>query len=266
MALSPGAKCAKGFLFIFNLLFWLSGLVLLIFGIWILVDPHQGYLLEVVHISEGDPLLKVAAYLFVAVGCFSIIVGFLGCCGAIRESPCMLYAYICFLLILLLVEVTAAILAIVYRSQVEKGIKNTLNSYIKEDYDREKLITSAIDRLQFEQSCCGVDGAQDWETSHWKTNNRNSGDAVPDSCCVQNDRASVSELNPLNRGFCNNAPAAELATWRHVEGCYNKLTAWFDKHALIFIALAIAVAVLQLFGICLACVIVCNMRRNYQYV
>lgn len=63
--------------------FQLSGLVLLIFGVWILVDPHQGYLYDVVHISKGDPLLKVAAYLCVAVGCFSVIVGFLGCCGAV---------------------------------------------------------------------------------------------------------------------------------------------------------------------------------------
>lgn len=55
-----------------------------------LIDPRRSYLLDMVSYVDEQPLLKLAAYLFVGVGALSVIVGFCGCCGAIQESPCML--------------------------------------------------------------------------------------------------------------------------------------------------------------------------------
>lgn len=35
-------------------------------------------------------LVVVGVYILIAAGALMMVVGFLGCCGAIKESPCML--------------------------------------------------------------------------------------------------------------------------------------------------------------------------------
>ena len=80
-----GEKGAKGFLMVFNLIFWASGLGLLLFGLWMVVDPQRSYLLDVVNFSEGEPLLRLSAYVLMASGIVAVVVGFLGCCGAVKE-------------------------------------------------------------------------------------------------------------------------------------------------------------------------------------
>lgn len=45
------------------------------------------------HVEQGDSALSQLAnvsYLLIAVGAVLLVIGFLGCCGAIRESKCML--------------------------------------------------------------------------------------------------------------------------------------------------------------------------------
>ena len=69
----------------------LSGAALLAVGIWLLVDPRFVRVFDVFSATgaEGD-LLKYSAFVICAVGCFVFIVGFFGCCGAIRKSRCLL--------------------------------------------------------------------------------------------------------------------------------------------------------------------------------
>lgn len=40
--------------------------------------------------SPGLSQLVNAAYLLIGVGAVLLVIGFLGCCGAVRESRCML--------------------------------------------------------------------------------------------------------------------------------------------------------------------------------
>jgi len=65
--------------------------------VWIKVDPNgiqQQYKNEAFQRFLGDSATfgyqSTGAYILVAVGAFIMFVGFLGCCGAIRESQCML--------------------------------------------------------------------------------------------------------------------------------------------------------------------------------
>lgn len=164
-------KVYKGFLVLFNLLFWvpfaphpltrlgtqmpslqISGIGLLLFGIWILVDPQRSYLLDIINmagsnglflppaanragVADGDPLLRISAYIFMGAGVLSIVIGFLGCCGALKEIQSMLamvshpghppvpayrslFQYAVFLLLILTAEVAAGVLALAFKSQV----------------------------------------------------------------------------------------------------------------------------------------------------
>ncbi|XP_019749022.1 tetraspanin 35 [Hippocampus comes] len=82
----------KFMMFVFNGIIFLAGAVILGVGIWVKVD--SGSILGFLGMIENAPaelgqVLNVG-YLLIAVGVLLVIIGFLGCCGAIRESKCML--------------------------------------------------------------------------------------------------------------------------------------------------------------------------------
>jgi hypothetical protein len=43
-----------------------------------------------VRMAQDESSYHTGIYIFLAVGALMFVVGFLGCCGAYRESPCML--------------------------------------------------------------------------------------------------------------------------------------------------------------------------------
>lgn len=70
----------------------LAGAAILAVGIWVAVDRVSllGFL---DHIEDAPPELAQLAnigYLLIGVGAFLTLVGFMGCCGAVKESKCML--------------------------------------------------------------------------------------------------------------------------------------------------------------------------------
>ena len=67
--------------------FQLLGCAILGVGIWVLVDKNFS---KYVDNSEHFNMLYTGAYVFIAVGVIIMIIGFFGCCGAIRENQCML--------------------------------------------------------------------------------------------------------------------------------------------------------------------------------
>ena len=70
--------------------YYLISAVILGVGIWALADDDVFKLLHVASVDTSDGLVKAAAITFVVLGAIVFITGFFGCCGAIRESPCML--------------------------------------------------------------------------------------------------------------------------------------------------------------------------------
>lgn len=70
----------------------LAGAVILGVGIWVRVDSSS--LLGILESVKDAPAqlshLTSIGYLLIGVGAFLLIIGFLGCCGAVRESRCML--------------------------------------------------------------------------------------------------------------------------------------------------------------------------------
>jgi hypothetical protein len=70
----------------------LAGAAILGVGIWVKVDSGSilGFLKGIKDApAEMNQILNVG-YLLIAVGAVLLIVGFLGCCGAMKESRCML--------------------------------------------------------------------------------------------------------------------------------------------------------------------------------
>ncbi|KAL8178755.1 UNVERIFIED_CONTAM: Tetraspanin-1 [Gekko kuhli] len=93
----------------------LGGAALLGIGIWVSVDstsfinlfgPLSANVLQFVNVG----------YLLIAIGAVLFVLGFLGCCGAQRESKCLLITFFSIILIIFIIEVAAAVVALVYTS------------------------------------------------------------------------------------------------------------------------------------------------------
>ncbi|XP_035674839.1 leukocyte surface antigen CD53-like [Branchiostoma floridae] len=110
-----GLNCIKYLLFAFNLIFWLAGGGLIGVGIYVMVAYGVSDVLSLLNLSTL--LLHGGAITLIVVGVITFIVGFLGCCGAIKENRCMLGTFFTLLLILLLAEIGVAIYAFVQRDQ-----------------------------------------------------------------------------------------------------------------------------------------------------
>ncbi|KAG2460061.1 TSN8 protein, partial [Polypterus senegalus] len=160
-----------------------------------------------------------AVNLLIAIGSIIMVLGFLGCCGAIRESRCMLLLFFIGLLLIFLLLVAAGIVGIVYKSKVEDGVKEALKGYVPITSQTED-IQNAMNSLQSEAKCCGIfNGASDW------------GNAVPDSCkcqlpnnCTTSGTTTVYKLTwTLSSDLRQNQDSFNIVSLRRILGYH-----WFD--------------------------------------
>ncbi|XP_051993382.1 tetraspanin-1-like isoform X3 [Xyrauchen texanus] len=142
--------CCKGFIktmmFIFNGVIFLAGVVLLAVGIWVSVDRMSllGFLDNIDNAPPELAQLANIGYVLIAVGVFLALVGFLGCCGAIQESRCMLLSFFIIVLIIFIVEVAAAIFLFVFQPVAEKlleDIGQQVSKSISDKYGADERFT-----------------------------------------------------------------------------------------------------------------------------
>uniref|UniRef100_A0A3Q3WPT1 Uncharacterized protein n=1 Tax=Mola mola TaxID=94237 RepID=A0A3Q3WPT1_MOLML len=133
MAVAGCTKCIKYMLFFFNFIFWLAGGVILGVALWLRHDSQTSNLLILQFDGHQAPgTFYISVYILIAVGAVMMLVGFLGCYGAIQESQCLLGTFFFFLVILFACEVAAAIWGFMNRDTISKELINFYDSaYIK---------------------------------------------------------------------------------------------------------------------------------------
>uniref|UniRef100_A0AAR2K775 Tetraspanin 2b n=1 Tax=Pygocentrus nattereri TaxID=42514 RepID=A0AAR2K775_PYGNA len=133
-----GMKCVKYLLFFFNFIFWLSGSLVLAVGLWLRFDPNTSSLLN----EDGAPeTFFIAVYILIGAGGIMMLVGFFGCCGAVRESQCLLGSFFACLLVIFGAEVAAGVFGFLKKDKVIEEVTNFYRSSISESGNSTSIVT-----------------------------------------------------------------------------------------------------------------------------
>ncbi|KAG8196428.1 hypothetical protein JTE90_009058 [Oedothorax gibbosus] len=248
MGLSCGAKCAKGFLVTFNLVFWISGCAVFASGVYLLVDKDKSTLFRLF----AEPTTQYAphqwlAWALVGTGALVFLGGFCGCCGAIRENRALLVTYFIFLFLIMSCELAVGILSVIFQNKTIEKLEG-LSTLLKDEYGIDGATTEAFDYAQTKFNCCGVYGPGDYEDSTWRSQDLGKGDLVAKTCCVL---ANSNHLDPrpTNGTLCQ---SADSATYRHEVGCLEKLEDFVRDTTMLLVAIGCGVAALEIFGMIFA--------------
>ncbi|KAM9302324.1 tetraspanin-4 [Gastrophryne carolinensis] len=230
-------QCMKYLMFVFNLLFWLGGCGILGVGIWLAVT--QG---NFATLSSSFPSLS-AANLLIATGTIVMIVGFLGCIGAIKENKYLLLSFFILLLIIFLLELIVVTLFFIYTDQIDryaqKDLKKGLHLYGTEG---NIGLTNAWSIIQTDFRCCGVANYTDWFEVY-------NTSRVPDSCCLE---------------FSENCGLHSPGTWWKAP-CYETVKIWLHENLLAVGIFALCTALVQILGLTFAMTMYCQMAKTDTY-
>ncbi|XP_030646161.1 CD9 molecule a isoform X1 [Chanos chanos] len=151
-----GIKCVKWLMFIFNSLFWLAGTAVLALGLWLRFDPKTKALFEG---GDSPSVFFTGVYILIAAGALMMVVGFLGCCGAIQESPWMLGLFFFFLLLIFAVKVAAGFWGFSNQSKVVDDITQFYRQTFKNYQDnKQDALKETLRLIHHGLNCCGPTG------------------------------------------------------------------------------------------------------------
>ncbi|XP_035981899.1 tetraspanin-14 isoform X49 [Fundulus heteroclitus] len=182
--------CYKYLMFSYNIIFWLAGAAFIGIGFW--AWSEKGVLLDLTQVTKlhgFDPV-----WLVLVVGGVTFTLGFAGCVGALRENICLLKFFSGVIGFIFFLELTVAVLAVVFQSQVRDWINDFFLQNIKgyrDDIDLQNL----IDSVQKMNHCCGAKEPDDWNLNVYfscnETNKSREKCGVPFSCCLMDPADTV---------------------------------------------------------------------------
>ena len=133
----------------------IASCIVLGFGIYAVADSAS--LMKLIDMAElpdaAAPKIDsfiTAAYLFIVIAIFAMILAFFGCCGAWKESRCMLSTYFAMILVLLVLVIVGAIMGFtVSLNHIKEPLEATMKNYkeipVTED---ETIIKTLWDQKQ----------------------------------------------------------------------------------------------------------------------
>ncbi|KFQ32876.1 Tetraspanin-18, partial [Merops nubicus] len=217
-------SCMKYLMFLFNFFIFVRACLLGV-GIWVMVDP-TGFR----EIVAANPLLFTGAYVLLAMGAMLFLLGFLGCCGAARENKCLLLLFFMFILLIFLAELSAAILAFIFRENLTREF---FTKELKKHYLRNNdtdVFSSTWNSVMITFACCGVNGPEDFEAVPQLPHSPLER-APPEACCQR-------ELGGREGLFVDREACL-------TGGCYTVIMNSFETYVYLAGALAIGVLAIE---------------------
>lgn len=206
-----------------NFLCFICGVAVMGFGVYMMVNRMDALTPTLAKFPFANMLLISG----IVITCVS----FLGFLGALKENRCFLLTFFLLLFILMLVELTAACLLLMYEGEIAKLVKEDLNKGLEKAKGKSGNATmSEWDALQVKLECCGVNNVTDW------------GDRVPTSCCLKDCDTPKPQYRP--------------------EGCLTKMKNLFEENFLTTGISVIVLCIIEVLGMCFAMTLFCHISRS----
>lgn len=238
MAVEGGLKLIKYLVFLFNFIFWLCGLALIVVGVMVQISLHNMLMVKDASASGGPILI-------IALGVVVFFIAFFGCCGAWKENYCMVTTFALLMSVIIICEIVAAILGYVYRGKVSTVVQDSLVDMISNYNTSGTHFRETVDKLQEDLKCCGINSSADWRSFSPE------GDTVPDSCCI-------AETIGCGKGTMTDASKV------YQQGCQQAVENLLKDNIHYIIAAALVIAVLQALGLVFACLLMRGIRSGYE--
>ncbi|XP_072225150.1 tetraspanin-4 [Leuresthes tenuis] len=217
--------CVKYLMFVFNLIFWLGGCGLFGVGVWLSFTQA-----EFSSLPLSFPSLSAANLLLVAGG-ITMVTGFLGCLGALKEQCCLLCMFFVILLLLVLTEVTLVLVIHIFHDKMDSKAQAELKEGMKM-YTSELGLKNSWDNVQKMFKCCGVTNKTDWYEVLNGT--------LPASCCsVGTEKCDTGWSEP----------------------CYQKARQWLLNNIHSVLVFGVCIGVVQILALIFSMQMYCQIRH-----
>ncbi|XP_054876987.1 CD82 antigen-like [Poeciliopsis prolifica] len=248
---------SKYFLFLFNLIFFLLGVAILGFGLWLLLD-NESFTVVINNVTS----VKVACYILVAVGAFSMLMGFVGCVGAIYEIRCVLGLYFTCLVLILIAQIVAGSLIYFQKEQLHNEMSKVISEVLEGFSDNSTSTERAWSFIQKNMECCGWTGHEDWNVNQVIKNS--SEFLFPCSCQnVSMTEPNLAESDLENSWLCK----SKTADWPvYSTGCSKSVESWLLTNIAVVLGICMAVAFIELLGMILSVCMCRNFQEDYSKV
>uniref|UniRef100_A0A8C3EN75 Uncharacterized protein n=2 Tax=Corvus moneduloides TaxID=1196302 RepID=A0A8C3EN75_CORMO len=172
-------SCMKYLMFIFNVLVFAGGTCLVAVGVWVAVDP-AGFQ----DIVAARAVLSAGAWLLLALGIALSLLGFLGCCGALRRSRPLLLLFFILVSLVFLMQLAGAVLFLRFLSELRRNYGGD---------EGAEVFSTAWNTLMVTFSCCGVLGPEDFGNGS-RFHELHPETPWPRACCARNGLLQAGEL------------------------------------------------------------------------
>nr|XP_046209182.1 tetraspanin-4-like [Oncorhynchus gorbuscha] len=222
--------CVKYLMFVFNLIFWLGGCGLFGVGVWLSFTQS-----EFSSLPLSFPSLSAANLLLVAGG-VTMVTGFLGCLGALKEQRCLLMTFFVILFLLVLTEVTLTLVLHIFHNELDTKAQDELKEGMK-NYLTDEGLKKSWDNVQKMFKCCGVTNKTDWYLVVNGT--------LPFSCCS-------GGMDQCVEGW--------------IEPCYQKARQWLLDNILSVLVFGVCIGIVQILALIFSLLMYCQILRAEKYL
>ncbi|XP_034948812.1 CD9 antigen [Chelonus insularis] len=265
MVLSQCYVFIKYTLVFVNLIFWALGLSSVILASWMLVD--QTFM---VSITQEQHNYYTGLYMMLAAGLLLLMVSFLGCYGAFRESQCLLVGFFSCLLIAVVAQIAAEAWLYTNRDHIEPLVKTAFMNTVKNEYGEIDHRTQTVDSIQSNLYCCGASGPSDWASSKFGSSRSSSGAlsltvsspnnvyTIPESCCRDKDESLCATARKIK-------VADTIPSNIYSEGCVDKLIDVLRNQGCTILGVVLGLGLIELIGLIFSLILCCAIGSSDRY-
>ncbi|NXJ27369.1 TSN8 protein, partial [Dicrurus megarhynchus] len=219
------------------------GAIILGVSIWIRVSAAQ----QVNACSHTSTIMFAGVNLLIAVGAIIMVLGFLGCCGAVRESRCMLMLFFIGLLLIVILQVIGGILGAVSKSQVDLVLNLALSANVdalQSTTGVYKEYQEGFQEFEREYQCCGLlNGPEDWGTNFNKPSSK--------ICQCEVEKPSSSDLCTRYQG-----------KYIYKKTCGEVMIKIVKDNLAIIIGISFGLAVVEILGLVFSMTLYCQIGKK----